>query len=81
MIDTQLPGALDEDLPGPSDSQPLPLGGDGIQFATPGPDDVQPVLNETLNRVLTALITIGPMARARLGGLADVGRIAAPRAT
>jgi stearoyl-CoA desaturase (delta-9 desaturase) len=61
MIDTQLPGALDEDLAGPSNSQSLPLGGDGVQFATPGPDDIQPVVNETLNRVLTALITIGPM--------------------
>ncbi|MGA2166377.1 MAG: acyl-CoA desaturase [Solirubrobacteraceae bacterium] len=61
MIDTQLPGALDEDLPGPSDSQSPSFGGDGVQFATPGPDDVQPVEYEWLNRALTALITIGPM--------------------
>ena len=60
MIDTQLPGTLDEDLPGPSDLQPA-SSGDGVQFATPGPDDVQPVEYEWLNRALTALITIGPM--------------------
>ena len=37
------------------------LGGDGVQSATPGPDDVQPVEYEWLNRALTALITVGPM--------------------
>ena len=42
------------------------------------PQDVQPVEHETLDRALTALITVGPIARARLRRLADVGRAAAP---
>ncbi len=37
-----------------------PPGGD--EGNRPGPDDVQPVSNETLNRVLTGLITVGPIA-------------------
>ncbi len=61
MSDTQLLGATDTDTPGPSDSQPVPPGGDGVQFATPTPEDVQPVEYEWLNRALTALITIGPI--------------------
>jgi stearoyl-CoA desaturase (delta-9 desaturase) len=34
---------------------------DGHEGDRPGPDDIQPASNETLDRVLTGLITIGPI--------------------
>ena len=41
------------------DEQHIP--GGGPEHALPGPDDVQPASNETLDRVLTGLITVLPI--------------------
>ena len=50
MTDTHLLGALDEDQPRT-----------GEIASAPGPDDIQPAAHETLDRVLTGLITVGPI--------------------
>jgi stearoyl-CoA desaturase (Delta-9 desaturase) len=38
-----------------------PQSGDGVQFAAPTLEDVQPAEHETLDRALTGLITVGPI--------------------
>ena len=73
MSDTELLGVTDTDASGPGDSQPAPLGGDGIEFATPGPDDIQPVVYETLNRVLTGADHGRADARARASSAGSCG--------
>jgi stearoyl-CoA desaturase (Delta-9 desaturase) len=40
---------------------PTPEGADGVQFAVPTLEDVQPAEHETLDRALTGLITVGPI--------------------
>ncbi len=51
MTNTLLPDAVNEQQPGPDD----------IQRIVPGRDDIQPAAFETLDRVLTGLITVGPI--------------------
>jgi stearoyl-CoA desaturase (delta-9 desaturase) len=62
MTDTLLPADPNMDFRGVDDINPSPAAANAALRSAPGPDDIQPVANETRDRIITAFVTLAPIA-------------------
>ncbi|HTA20910.1 MAG TPA: acyl-CoA desaturase, partial [Polyangia bacterium] len=62
MTDTLLPADPNMDFRGVDDIKPSPAASGAALHSAPGPDDIQPVSNETRDRIITAFVTLAPIA-------------------
>ena len=62
MTDTLLPADPNMDFRGVDDVKPSPAASGAAPHSPPGPDDIQPVANETRDRIITAFVTLAPIA-------------------